>query len=139
MPMTQEIKEATVQKWLVKEGDVVEQFQDLAEVSTDKLFTQINATEDGRIHKIYVNAGEACQVGDLLLELDVDGETAAHEVKKDQNDKDTTNTKPLPETEITTKTATQICSSSQKITSTPFVRDYAKQKGVDINQIRVRS
>ena len=75
--MTIEIKEATVQKWHVEEGEEVEDFQTLVDVSTDKLFTEIPSTEAGKIHKIFIGEGEACQVGEVLFQIEVDGDDNA--------------------------------------------------------------
>jgi len=68
----EKIKEATIQKWHVQEGDVVEELQTLADVSTDKLFTPIPASYSGKIHKIHVIEGNDCEVGQLLLEMEVE-------------------------------------------------------------------
>lgn len=130
-----EIKEATVQKWLVKEGDTVEQFQDLAEVSTDKLFTQIPATEEGKIHKIHIEEGNACQVGSILLELEVEEDEAS-------SSQPSTATPSKASDQSTIKTEAKPASSSvkrasgEKVLSTPSVRAFAKSVKVDINNVQ---
>jgi len=35
----EKIKEATIVKWHIQEGDEIEEYDDMADVSTDKLFT----------------------------------------------------------------------------------------------------
>ena len=57
-----EIKEAIVKKWHVNEGDMVEEFQEVADVATDKLFTTIPSSFRGKIHKKYVKEEETCLV-----------------------------------------------------------------------------
>lgn len=47
-----EIKEGTVKKWYVKEGDKVQEFQKIADVASDKQFTELTSTDTGKIHKI---------------------------------------------------------------------------------------
>lgn len=126
-----------MQKWLVKEGDEVEQFQNLADVSTDKLFTQIPSTEHGRIHKLHIAEGAPCQVGGLLLELDVDEGSAVQEVKKEHTEKDTTTTKPLPTSVTSSQAVAAQGSQTGKSLATPAVREYARQKNIDINQVVV--
>ena len=66
----EKIKEAKVVEWHVKEGDIVEEFDTLADVSTDKLFTQIPSSHSGKIHKLLVKKDEFCNVGGFLLEID---------------------------------------------------------------------
>lgn len=49
----------------------------MADVSTDKLFTQITSTYNGKVHKLFYKEEEACLVGDPLLEIEVEGAGAA--------------------------------------------------------------
>ena len=48
------------------------QFDTIADVATDKLFTQIPSSYNGKIHKIFHKEEDQCQVGELLLEFDID-------------------------------------------------------------------
>ena len=63
----EKIKEGTIKKIYVKEGDAVEEFQHIADVASDKQFTEITAADAGVIHKIHYKEEEVCQVGDLFL------------------------------------------------------------------------
>jgi 2-oxoisovalerate dehydrogenase E2 component (dihydrolipoyl transacylase) len=65
----EKIKEGTIKKLYVKEGDTVEEFQKLADVASDKQFTELTASDSGVIKKIYYREEEVCQVGDLFLEI----------------------------------------------------------------------
>jgi 2-oxoisovalerate dehydrogenase E2 component (dihydrolipoyl transacylase) len=51
-----------VKKWHVKEGDMVEEFQEVADVATDKLFTTIPSSFKGKIHKRFHKEEDSCQV-----------------------------------------------------------------------------
>ncbi len=77
----QKIKEGTIKKLYVKEGDPVEQFQKIADVASDKQFTELTASNSGVIRKIYYKEDDVCQVGDLFLEIFVkeEGENAQPE------------------------------------------------------------
>ncbi|KAM3131389.1 hypothetical protein pb186bvf_016461 [Paramecium bursaria] len=66
----EKIKEATLVKWYVKEGDKVKEFDTIADVSTDKMFTQIPCLYTGTIHKRFHKESELCQIGELFLEID---------------------------------------------------------------------
>ncbi len=57
------MKEGKLTKWLVKEGDEVEEGDGLFEVETDKLSNEVESYEDGVVLKIMVQEGEtvACQ------------------------------------------------------------------------------
>lgn len=56
--------EGTVAKWLVQEGETVEEDQALYEVETSKLTNEVEAEGSGVLRKILVKEGETvdCQV-----------------------------------------------------------------------------
>lgn len=72
----EKIKEATIVKWHIQEGDEIEEYDDMADVSTDKLFTQLPSPYEGRVHKLFYKTDEKCNVGDVLLEIEVDSESS---------------------------------------------------------------
>ncbi len=70
------VTEGTIERWLVKEGDTVEQYDPLFEVVTDKVNAEVPAEVAGTITKIIVGDGETVAVGTPLAEIDADGEGA---------------------------------------------------------------
>ena len=68
------ITEGTVKKWLVKEGDVVEEDQVIAEVETDKAVVEMSAPVPGTILKIHVKEDEVVNVGQVLVVIGEVGE-----------------------------------------------------------------
>ena len=62
-----EIKEGKIQKWYVKSGDKVEEYQKLADITSDKQFTELTASDTGLITKLFHQEGDLCQVGDPLF------------------------------------------------------------------------
>lgn len=122
----------------MKEGEEVEQFQNLADVATDKLFTQIPAVENGRIHKLHIKEGEPCQVGSILLELEVDDGTPDAVASPAKAQAPASASKGATSTATTSSVVTsQTRTEGGKALSTPAVRDYAKSKNVDIGAVRV--
>ncbi|KMZ09812.1 lipoamide acyltransferase component of branched-chain alpha-keto acid dehydrogenase complex, mitochondrial [Drosophila simulans] len=65
------IREVTVKEWFVKEGDTVEQFDNLCEVQSDKASVTITSRYDGKITKIHHKIDEIALVGKPLLDFDV--------------------------------------------------------------------
>jgi len=63
------VAEATVAKWLKKEGDQVAKDDVLVELETDKATLEVYAQVDGVLSKIYFNDGEDVQIGTELAEL----------------------------------------------------------------------
>ena len=73
------VTEGTIERWLVKEGDSVEQYDPLFEVVTDKVNAEVPAEIAGKITKIMVADGETVAVGTPLAEIDADGAGEAEE------------------------------------------------------------
>jgi len=77
------VTEGTIERWLVKEGDTVEQYDPLFEVVTDKVNAEVPAEVAGTIAKILVPDGETVAVGTPVAEIDADGAGAAEEPAAD--------------------------------------------------------
>src|SRR5437867_12475553 len=74
------VTEGTIERWLVKEGDKVEQYDPLFEVVTDKVNAEVPAEVAGTITKIIVGDGQTVKVGTPLAEIDASdgaGQTAS--------------------------------------------------------------
>ena len=66
----EDVAEATVNKWLVREGDLVTREQPLVEVATDKADTELPAPTSGRVIQICAAEGAVVPKGGLLCRLD---------------------------------------------------------------------
>jgi 2-oxoglutarate dehydrogenase E2 component (dihydrolipoamide succinyltransferase) len=72
-PLGESIVEATVSRWLKKEGDVVAAGDTLVDLETDKITVEVPALKPGKLSKRNKKEGEIVHVDDVLGEL---GETA---------------------------------------------------------------
>ena len=70
------VTEGTIERWLVKEGDKVDQYDPLFEVVTDKVNAEVPAEVAGTVTKIIVGDGQTVKVGTPLAEIETDGATA---------------------------------------------------------------
>lgn len=61
-------------KWLKKEGDEVNVGDIIAEIETDKATMEVEATEDGTLAKLYVEAGKDVAVGAPIAVITEEGE-----------------------------------------------------------------
>jgi 2-oxoisovalerate dehydrogenase E2 component (dihydrolipoyl transacylase) len=68
------IHEGTVGKWLKKVGEPVKKYEPLLEVITDKVDSEITATDSGVLLEIRVPEGETVKVGTVLAVLGQPGE-----------------------------------------------------------------
>ncbi|MBI1295336.1 2-oxoglutarate dehydrogenase complex dihydrolipoyllysine-residue succinyltransferase [bacterium] len=74
------VVEATVARWLLKEGDAVKAGDAVVELETDKVDLEVPATTSGVLVSIAVPEGTDVQIGDVLGVIDAEG-SAAEEAK----------------------------------------------------------
>lgn len=72
--MGEGVIEATVTKWLKREGDEVKEYDPLVEVNTDKVDTEIPSPVSGTILKILAAEGQAAPVNSVLAWIGKPGE-----------------------------------------------------------------
>ena len=65
------VAEGEVVKWLVKEGDVLQEDQPMVEIMTDKATVEIPAPRAGRVAKLMYAEGQICPVGKVLIAIEV--------------------------------------------------------------------
>jgi len=69
-PLGESIVEATIARWLKKEGDVVAQNESLVELETDKITVEVPAFKAGVLTKQMKKEGDSVQVGEEIGEID---------------------------------------------------------------------
>src|SRR5690349_3568854 len=89
-PLGESIVEATVSRWMKKEGEVVSPGDTLVELETDKITVEVPAMSRGVLTKRLHKEGDVVRVDDLLGEID---ESAAPAVPKRES---TMPTPPMP-------------------------------------------
>src|SRR5215470_2299386 len=65
------IAEGEVVRWLVKEGDVLQEDQPMVEIMTDKATVEIPAPRAGRVAKLMFSEGQICPVGKVLIAIEI--------------------------------------------------------------------
>ena len=76
-PLGESIVEATVSRWLKKEGDAVAPGDTLVELETDKITVEVPAMNGGVLTKRAHAEGDVVHVDDLLAEIDESATAAA--------------------------------------------------------------
>ena len=61
-------------EWYVKVGQVVEEFDELVEVQSDKANVDITSRYAGKIVKIHYEIDDVAQVGDPLVDIEIVGD-----------------------------------------------------------------
>ena len=113
------ITEGEIRRWLVKEGDAVNEHQAILEVETDKAVVEVPSPKKGYVQKIRKLEGEIAKVGDILLTI---AENLEDTKEKKEEKKSFGVVGSLPEAE--------------DILATPAVRNLAKRLGVNLEKIK---
>ncbi|CAN4118184.1 unnamed protein product [Withania somnifera] len=126
------IAECELLKWFIQEGDQVEEFQPLCEVQSDKATIEITSRYKGKISQILHVPGNIVKVGETLLKIGVD------EISHPTETSDALERITLLESD--SSGSSNISSAPEKanfggVSSTPAVRNFAKQYGLDINDV----
>jgi 2-oxoglutarate dehydrogenase E2 component (dihydrolipoamide succinyltransferase) len=69
-PLGESIVEATISRWLKKEGDAVSPGESLVELETDKITVEVPSMTRGVLTKRLKNEGDVVKVDELLAEVD---------------------------------------------------------------------
>jgi 2-oxoglutarate dehydrogenase E2 component (dihydrolipoamide succinyltransferase) len=156
------ITEATVAKWLKKEGDHVEADEPIVELETDKVNLEVPSPIDGVLSEIVSKDGSTVEVGALLGSISQNGsapstkqpqEKKEPEIKKENNvinletpkkkevkvEKQEEEETPLRLTKEVKeikeqKSSTNLDNSNQVLS--PAVRKIVEEKNIDINRVR---
>jgi pyruvate dehydrogenase E2 component (dihydrolipoamide acetyltransferase) len=159
------ITEGEVRKWVVKEGDNIEEHQTVLEIETDKAVVEVPSPKKGRVLKINKDVGEIAKVGEVLMTIAEEGEAVKEkkpaeaekaeqkkeetEKKKEEKEKSVSVVGVLPEEEEEVAPAAKekkeepvsvagIPSEEEEKTvlAAPAVRAAAKELGVDLSKVK---
>lgn len=138
------LTEAQLVAWRVEEGSTVEVNAPLCDVETAKAVVVIPSPWAGTIQKLHARPGESVAVGAALVTIAAKGtapQAASSAAAGDSTPGTLVGYGPGagPETGIRRRTRTGAAPSSSQATgdvrAAPFVRQLAKEKGVDLTQI----
>jgi pyruvate/2-oxoglutarate dehydrogenase complex dihydrolipoamide acyltransferase (E2) component len=68
------VTEAEIDRWLVKEGDEIQEDDPLVEVITDKATAEIPSPFAGRVSRLHFGQGDVVPVGSVMVTVSRDGE-----------------------------------------------------------------
>ena len=132
------IHEGEIVKWFFNEGDEVKEDDVLCEVQNDKAVVEIPSPVDGTVLEIKVAEGEVAIVGDVLIRIEAEGyeseeptEETKEEAPTEEKETETVEEKPTPKE--TTEPVTE--DEKKLVIAMPSVRKYAREQGVDIQEV----
>lgn len=147
------IHEGVITKWMVQEGDNIEEGESVAEVETDKVTTEIPSPRSGKVLQLKANKGDTINVGDVFVIIGKEDESG--DIEEDVNPKEEEQIEKEQVEEETAGVVGQVVASSdvipsstegspqtkkteerRKVLATPVARQLAKDLGVDINAVK---
>jgi pyruvate/2-oxoglutarate dehydrogenase complex dihydrolipoamide acyltransferase (E2) component len=110
------LTEGEIAKWLVAEGDEIEEDAPLVEIQTDKTTVEIPSPAAGKVARILVAEGDVVPVGTVLVVIGEDGAVAATSEKQ-------------ADVEVPLRHSPEPVG---RVQATPLVRKIAQELGVDV-------
>jgi len=127
--------EAEIAEWMVKVGDLIEEEDPIGAMLTDKAAVELSAPVSGRVISLAGELGDMIAVGAPLIVFETQGE---------QQTSDDVVTSPTPDIEEAAQpdlsqpavedTSDQVLSG--KVLTSPSIRQYAREEGIDLTQIK---
>ncbi len=141
------MEEGTLAKWLVKEGDTVSSGDLLAEIETDKATMEFEAVDEGVVGKILIDEGtEGVKVNTPIAVLLGEGESADDIGKASAAPAaaapESAEAAPAPKEaqaapeKGSAAPAAPEASDGSRIFASPLARRIAKDKGIDLTQLK---
>ena len=139
--------EGEISSWLVKEGDEVKEDDTLVEIQNDKSVSELPSPVAGKVSQIVAQEGDTVEIGDPLIVIDDGSDTAPDLTKASDADDDAKEEapkeeaapapeKPAAPAPAAAPTGVPAASDPNKLVmAMPSVRQYARDKGVDITLV----
>lgn len=125
--MGEGVIEGTLVKWLIHEGDTIQEGDPILEIETDKVTVEVNAETSGTVQKIIASVGDVVNVGETLAIIaDGSADEAPSSSVKSVPVETVVQETPISEGQPTT---------DQAIRSSPVVARMAKEHQLDLAQI----
>ena len=134
VPNIGDFKDVEVIEVLVSEGQTLKKNDPLITIESDKSSVEIPSNFDGKIKTLKIKVGDKVSEGDLILILENTSQTQEKVQKKPTIEKEFKKIKIItPEVQ---QTATDQNKASDISSASPKVRKFARELGVDINQVK---
>lgn len=143
--MGEGLTEGDIASWMVKEGDSIKADDPLVEIQTDKSTTELVSPVDGTVTKLDANEDDHVEKGDKLVEIDDGKSEVSTNVEGDDGDTEAADEAPAEEEKSTSAEESSapaqggvapLAEPNKLVMAMPSVRQYARDKGVDITLVQ---
>jgi pyruvate dehydrogenase E2 component (dihydrolipoyllysine-residue acetyltransferase) len=131
----QGMESGTIVKWLKSEGDAVEKGDALYELDTDKVTQEVEAEASGVLLKIAIPTGEV-EVGKTIGFIGEQGEAVAAEEPPAKPEEKPAEAAPAREAQPAVEAQPSNGSTNGRIKASPLARRIARERGIELAQIR---
>ncbi len=135
--MGESIMEATILKWLKKEGDAVDQDETILEIATDKVDSEIPSPAKGVISKILFKENEVVPIGQVIAYIETEAKSGIQTngtPKTVQPESSVSNA--VTHSPVVQKTdSIDFQKSSGSRFYSPLVRNIAKEENISMSQL----
>ena len=135
--MGESVAEATIIKWLKAEGDKIEADESVLEIATDKVDSEVPASNGGILLKRLFKEGDVVQVGSVIAIIGTDGAAAIVADVVPQTAAKVESAKPVAEAvniPVAVAETKNDYTNSNKFYS-PLVKNIAKQEGISLAEL----
>ena len=139
VPNIGEFKDVEVIELLISEGQTIKKNDPLITIESDKSSVEIPSTEDGKILKVNIKVGDKISEGDKILELETIKTEETREIQTEKKEKYSEET--ALEIDVTGEDKNYkeeqvfIANDSLRTLASPKARKFARELGVNINQV----
>ncbi len=135
------ITEGEIRKWVVKEGDMVQEHQTIVELETDKAVVEVPSPRKGRVLRINKEEGAIVKVGEVLMTIAEEGEAveekkAVPEEKPAEERNPVEKEKPAEREKSVSVVGVLPEEEEEVVLASPAVRALAKELGVDLAKVK---
>lgn len=143
MPLLSDtMTEGVIAQWNFKVGDTIKSDDAIADVETDKATMEVTAYADGTLLYVGLEAGQAAKVNDIIAIVGPAGtdvtpllnqksSAGAKSESKKEEDKPA-----VQESKSDAPVAASSSSSDSRIKASPLAKKIAKEKGIDLSQVK---
>lgn len=131
--MGESITEATILKWLKKEGDTIKLDEAVLEIATDKVDSEVPSPVAGVLTKMLFKEGDVVAVGKAVALLETEAVGAGSKPSVQAPVAETKTAKPEPVVQKAVSTP-QVQISSDRFYS-PLVLNIARQEGISMSEL----
>ncbi len=139
--MGESVAEATILKWLKKEGDKIEADEPVLEIATDKVDSEVPSPAAGVLSKRLFEEGQVVKVGEVIAMIAAEGESTQTSAPVSQPP--ATAPAPVPAVPVANGKSNAVPVSHEPLSKTsssgrfysPLVRNIAKQEGLSMSEL----